>query len=195
MEHKRNSGGFTIVEIIVVVVVIAILATITAVIYTQTQIDARDTKIRNAAARYEEAIEIWAANNGNKLPAGGWASPGGVMQANNTCSAGQSGWQNYSNNGALLGSGYSCTVGDVMVKNELLPADLFTSLPNNTRYNSNVYVFMIYYCDAWYLMYSLEAPTDREKAEYDAVVAKCPSFDTTQRKAYGMQALRKLDAT
>ena len=67
--HKRNTRGFTIVELLIVIVVIGILAAITVVAYNGTQQRARDTRRQDDVGVITKALELYYIDNG-KYPAG-----------------------------------------------------------------------------------------------------------------------------
>jgi len=71
---QSGQSGFTIVELIIVIVIIALLATLTAVLYTGAQKQASDVRIRDAADKFSDAIQLWSAQNSNAKPKGGWGS-------------------------------------------------------------------------------------------------------------------------
>jgi prepilin-type N-terminal cleavage/methylation domain-containing protein len=64
LRTSRLHRGFTIVEIVVVVAVIGILASITVVSYSQTRINAENTKTLHAVEQYIKAVTSYATRNG-----------------------------------------------------------------------------------------------------------------------------------
>jgi prepilin-type N-terminal cleavage/methylation domain-containing protein len=65
----RKSGGFTIVELLIVVVVIAILATISIVAYTGFQHRARNAQTISAVTSYIKALNTYEVDTGQHPPA------------------------------------------------------------------------------------------------------------------------------
>lgn len=70
--HKR-SGGFTIVELLIVIVVIGILAAITIVAFNGIQNRATATTIKNDLAQIHKKIELYKAETSN-YPVGSTAT-------------------------------------------------------------------------------------------------------------------------
>lgn len=64
MNKKRDSYGFTIVELLVVIVVIGILASITAVSYTGVQSKAKDAVLSSSVSNMSTAQQIYGISNG-----------------------------------------------------------------------------------------------------------------------------------
>jgi len=62
-----RTGGFTIVELLIVVVVIAILAAISVVAYSGIQSRAQDAKIKSDLAMLQKAITVARINSGTPL--------------------------------------------------------------------------------------------------------------------------------
>lgn len=62
---KRNEGGFTIIELIIVIVVIAILATIGGLAYNGAQQRARDTETASDVKHYKDALGAYLAFKGS----------------------------------------------------------------------------------------------------------------------------------
>lgn len=61
---KKNTGGFTVVELLVVIVVIAILAAITIVSYMSIQNRANDAVIQSDFRNIAQAMELFRIDNG-----------------------------------------------------------------------------------------------------------------------------------
>ncbi len=190
--HKQLRRGFTIVEILVVVVIISILVLITATIYQNAQVQARDTQVRDAAAKFAEAIKLWSANNGGISPHGGWVAAGTTSTpdgASGCTGGGTSGFQNA--NYAGTNTNYPCTLGSVVIYAGLLPSDFFTKLPVNTKYDSNTTNFMVYPCSGSaqnrILMYALEDPTSKESQDFTDLMTSC-SLTPSTYTGYGMSA-------
>ncbi|NCU37492.1 prepilin-type N-terminal cleavage/methylation domain-containing protein [Candidatus Saccharibacteria bacterium] len=192
----RHRPGFTIVELLVVIVAISILATVTIVGYRTVQMQARDTQIRSAAEKFAGALELWSAKHNNTFPQGGSVTSGTLSTPDgpNGCTAGgTNGWANSNYAGTSLT--YPCTVGQVMVYGGYLPADFFTKLPNNTRYNNNLTNYMVYRCynDEFkrrLLLYALEEPTQQERDTFASTLNSCGmSGSISTLEGYGMRAL------
>jgi prepilin-type N-terminal cleavage/methylation domain-containing protein len=122
--------GFTIVELLIVIVVIGILASITLVAYTNIQKQARDTRVRDAADKVADAMQIFVAKNGH-VPRGGDDSTSDIEDLTE-CPA----------EGDLYGVSffatdvYPCTVEDTLKASGYLPKDFAKDLPQNTLYSS-----------------------------------------------------------
>lgn len=65
MKHITHSGklGFTFIEILVVMTIIGLLATVTAVSYSQFSKTARDGKRKSDLEQIRGALELYRANN------------------------------------------------------------------------------------------------------------------------------------
>lgn len=68
--HKKQSSGFTIVELLIVIVIIAILAAISIVAYTGIQDRANDTSVRSDLNNIAKKIELYKAATGAYPTAG-----------------------------------------------------------------------------------------------------------------------------
>lgn len=66
---RQSTGGFTVVELLIVIVVIAILAAISAVSYSGIQQRSRDSIRDNNVAEIAKALELYYVDNG-KYPEG-----------------------------------------------------------------------------------------------------------------------------
>ena len=71
---KKNTSGFTIVELLIVIVVIAILAAISIVAYTGIQQRARDSERKAELQTIAKAVEMYYAANGNYPMSSGWCT-------------------------------------------------------------------------------------------------------------------------
>lgn len=170
MMRKRNLEGFTIVELIVVIVVIVILATVTAAVYGNTQMQARDAKRRDAMSKVADAFSIWLTNHGGVYPAGGTNSS--TALTNGTCPNGDGqGW---------VAQGDSvCSLEEMLVAANLLPAGFTGSLPNGTiaqgSYTGNLSLF--YYkapaSRSVMMMTALEDQTSQDLAHFQREAGKC----------------------
>ena len=84
--HKRhNSGGFTIVELLIVIVVIAILAAITIVAYNGIQNRAKNTQINAAVRGYVTALKAYAVENNGTFPSGNACLGPAAFYTDNPC--------------------------------------------------------------------------------------------------------------
>ena len=192
MKLPRN--GFTVVELLIVVMVVAILASITTVAYIGVQKNARDAKVRDGAAKIAEAIELLAVQH-QITPAtahSNWGSDGPIKMENGkfVCTDDASPYS--AGSGWFAKGTYACTIEEILVQYQLLPADFRANMPNNAKYNTNRYTFMTYGCSAskspgdFALLYSLEAPTDKDRQRYDSIIDKCGQ-GAYQRDNYNMQ--------
>lgn len=181
-KQQSGSGGFTIVELLIVIVVIGILAAITIVAYSGIQARARDTQMKDAVGKVAQALQILAINQGQTPTMAGSGTTVGVN--NGACVNG---------GGGFSGSGiYSCTLEDMLVSTKLLSANFIPSLPANKAFgNAPGYSIMYYPCGAGSnkleLFYYLENPTADDTSNFNANVATCGiSFDV--RDLWGMRA-------
>lgn len=71
---RKNTSGFTIVELLIVIVVIAILAAISIVAYTGIQQRARDSERKAELQTIATAVEMYYAANGNYPMSSGWCT-------------------------------------------------------------------------------------------------------------------------
>ncbi|KKU91890.1 MAG: hypothetical protein UY21_C0009G0081 [Microgenomates group bacterium GW2011_GWA1_48_10] len=67
---KNLSGGFTLIELMIVITIIAILATIVLFGLGQAQKGARDTQRESIVKGVQVALQAYAGNNGGAYPAG-----------------------------------------------------------------------------------------------------------------------------
>lgn len=188
---QSGQSGFTIVELIVVIIVIGLLATITSMMYSSSQQQASDTRIRDAADKFSDAIQVWSAQNGGAQPKGG---SGSLTAANATtgCVDGAQGFQDYGY--GTYDANYKCTLGDAMVAMGYLSADLFNSLPSNTILNGTKRIFMVYQCannptKQWNLLYTLQQPSASDTANINSVLTACGTNPATSTwiTTYGMR--------
>ncbi len=181
--------GFTVVELLIVVVIIATLAIMTATIYKNAQVQARDAQMRSAADKFADAILLWSSQNRNVKPVGGYGSTTTVTASG--CGNGDGGFQDYQH--VTINTNYQCTVGDAMVALKLLPAELFTKLPANSVGNTNKQNFHVQTCsnnsNRWVLSYMLEDPTQQDTNNFDAILTGCgmPTSGYAPRDTYNMK--------
>lgn len=184
----QKQTGFTIVELLVVVVVIAILAAITIVSYNGITTKATDVRIRTAVAEVEKASYNWSLSRGGAVPSGGGY---GSTSKNNdgTCTGGAGGW-------VRANASYVCTLEEMLLADNLIPANYISGLPPNKIYgNSSIQTMMFYPCAGaagrtYGLFYFLNSPSSQDAQDVAAVeAAGCP---TTPRTLYGMRGARLL---
>lgn len=192
MIKRGRNLGFTIVELLVVIIVVAVLATLVALSYGNTQIQARDTQLRDAADKFAEAIKLMQAKSGT-FPAGGSGS--NAVATSSGCANGQTGFQAYNYGVEMSDNAYICTLGDAAVAMGYLPSTLFTGLPINTWFGGGnqkpLTVFMVYACGTPaknYLFYTLERATDTEQSMFNNVKTTCPGALPTDLYNKGMRA-------
>lgn len=188
--HESPRRGFTIVELLIVIVVIAILAAITLVAYNGIQTRANDTRIRDAAAKFATALQLWAIDHGSTLK-GNWGSTTATLSSGN-CSDGSG--------SGFAGSGaYQCTTEDFLRAGGYLPANFTSSLPRNTLYYNQPGGFdlMIYGCGApglYALYWTLQQPTSQDTTSLNTAFNQCdggnPASQHVARDSYGMRAAR-----
>ncbi|OYX36076.1 hypothetical protein B7Z00_04920 [Candidatus Saccharibacteria bacterium 32-50-10] len=176
--------GFTIVEILIVTVVVAILATLTVVAYMNAQTQAQDVRVRDAADKVTDAIQLFASKTG-RLPRGGSGSSTAIGAATE-CANGAEGW-------AAIGT-YTCTVEDTLVASGYLPAGFMAKLPQNPTYPTATYnqSLMLYSMgtDKAMVFYSQQSPTAADTGSFNAEMTRCglnPAGAVAQRDTYGMR--------
>lgn len=190
---RQNTSGFTLVELLIVIVIIAILAAITIVSYNGVSSRAKDAQIRSAASNFTKALLSLSTQDGG-LPSGfGYGTSTTV--SNGTCTGG-------TNSGWAQPSTYSCTIGDILVARNYLPANMFSSLPKNTYTGSNATVFMLYPCSGmpgvYKLFYFLNKPTAEDVNNYNTIENKCgisSPLSQPQYASYGMRGLGLVDTS
>ena len=184
-KNRYIKPGFTIVELLIVIVVIGILAAITIVAYNGIQSRARDARVKDAAAKVAQSIQIWSINRGDQLPTGsGYGTSAPV--SNGVCTGSQGGFAGIGN--------YSCTLEDMLVDSKLLPPNFISSLPSNPNYpgvQSGVLTMMFYDCGGrkFYLFYSLENPTATDTSDENSADTAC---GLNLRVNYGMRGVKAL---
>ena len=183
--------AFTLVELLVVIVVIIVLATITAALYNDAQTQARDAKIRDAADKFADSIQLLSAKlNAGHPPRGGWGSTS--LVAGGKCADGASGFAAYQ-----IGGDYQCTVADAVVSAGYLKPEFFNDMaPNSRTGGTNKQVFMTYNCTsakypgAWLLFFTQESPSQEETEAFNRLLSDCgynPAGTITQRDTYNMR--------
>ena len=185
--------GFTLVELLIVVVVIIILASITANLYMDSQNQARDIQIQDAAIKFGDAIELISAKYyQGKMPAGGANSTSSVSSSK--CANGGGGFQGYQY--GAINTNYKCTLGDAVVDGRYLTPEFFTSLPPNPAAgNTPSTNFMTQLCsdNMYYLFFVQTAPNPDTKAKYTSTVSGVCSNQAANINNLGMGGVIKLD--
>ena len=74
---RRNRGGFSLIEIMIVVTLIGILASLAVPLHTRLTTRAKHTMFRNDLRAASQALEIYATDKGDWPPDGadGWPAP------------------------------------------------------------------------------------------------------------------------
>ena len=180
----RAKQGFTIVEMLIVIVVVAILATITAAMYMNAQTQAQDVRVRDAADKLADSVQLFASKAG-RLPRGGSGSSTAIG-AVTECANGAEGW-------AATGT-YTCTVEDTLVASGYLPAGFMAKLPQIPTYPTATYnqSLMLYSMgtDKAMVFYSQQSPTAADTTSFNAEMTRCglnPAGTIAQRDTYGMR--------
>lgn len=203
------SRGFTVVELVIVVAVIGVLAGIVAASFGNAQKDARDAHVKANAQKFAEAIELWSlqnridprgarVNSGSAMPI---ITENGVRKCSPSSASGQ-GWTTIGTGAAA----YPCTMEDILVDTGYLESGLLATSPRNIKQSATVNrTFMLYECLGaaglggdfrdMMLLYSLEAPTDSEKAQFVDTMTYCgrTSNINSFRESYGMQGIILID--
>lgn len=188
MQRLRRSRGFTIVELLVVIVILAILSTLVFVAYDKAQMQARDSKLRDAADKVADAVQLFASNTGH-FPAGGMSSTTAIGAAKECVD----GFNGYFDKGL-----YTCTVEDTLVASGYLPGNFSVGLPNNTIFGPGRGI-MVY--DMKYLtgtstgkgmvFFALESVSAADTAKFNSEMTKCGiniAGSVIQRDSYGMRS-------
>ena len=169
--NSRLRTGFTVVEILIVGVVVAILTVITATIYLNAQVQARDTQMRDAADKVADALSLYLSKNNGQYPKGGYLSTTPIGSGT-ACVDGANGWFESTAYGAN-----GCTIEDVLVANMYLPQGFSTTLPANTyKGNSTNQSLMLYTMSsgkAVMLYYTLEEPSAADNANFQSEMNRC----------------------
>lgn len=178
---KRQSEGFTIVELLIVVVVIAILAAITIVSYNGIQARASDSKIRTMATQLQKAVMLWNIDTG-LAPRNGYGS---AVAFNGTeCVDGSGGW--------ITQGSYVCALEDLLLSKNLVPVNFIRSAPINKEYGlTSAHTFMFYRCGAttsYALFYYLQSPSTEDTASITS--AESLGCGTGPRTNYKMKAAK-----
>jgi general secretion pathway protein G len=180
--QNKKSSGFTIVELLIVIVVIGILAAIVIVAYTGVQARANDTRMKTVATQIEKAIVMWNTDS-NALPKGGWSSS--VAFDGTNCSDGLGGW--------IYKGAYTCSLEDLLLSKNYIPAGLITGAPNNKGYGGGTNgnrSFMLYPCSGnqFALFWYLESPSASDTASINA--AEAAGCTSQPRLTYAMKAAK-----
>jgi general secretion pathway protein G len=81
---KRNSRGFTLVEILIVVIILGILAAIVIPQFTNASNDARNNSVASTLQTLRGQIELYKIQHGDTLPATGAALMTALTTKTNT---------------------------------------------------------------------------------------------------------------
>lgn len=167
---KKARAGFTIVELVVVIAVIGILAGITIMSYSRSQLNARDTAIKNAAAQTADALQLWATRNNTTPDKTGSSGAGGT----------DTGWVQPSATGtrnnietALVSAGY-------------LPNGFSSNLRSQTVSNANILMFHRCTNGRYVVFAALNDTSGADAAKDKASAAGCTMtfFNTTYNMNY-----------
>lgn len=181
----RAKQGFTIVEILIVTVVVAILATLTVVAYMNAQTQAQDVRVRDAADKVADAIQLFANKTG-RLPRGGNSSTTAIG-AGTECTDGSGGW--------IAKGPYICSVEDTLVASGYLPAGLISQLPQvNPTYptatDNRSLMLYSFGADKAMVFYSQHSATADDTNSFNDEMTRCgmnPAGVIAQRDTYGMR--------
>lgn len=189
MYLPRLRQGFTLIELLVVITVIAILVMITATIYQNVQVQARDTQLASAADKVADAVQLFIQQQGH-FPRGGSGSTAAAA-AGAECADGKDGW---------FAVNYQCDVEDTLINLGYLPSGFVGQLPSNTKYTgNNRQAIMIYRYDSGanaaapyraMVYYSKEDPSTTDTSHLNSQLTRCGLTSTTgdtMRTNYGMQ--------
>ncbi|HEU0266084.1 MAG TPA: hypothetical protein VFQ70_00475, partial [Candidatus Saccharimonadaceae bacterium] len=153
---------------------------------------ANDTVVRNAASEFAVALKRYALEYGT--PRGFGSASTAPIDANGNCTGGvNAGW-------AEPGT-YKCTIADILIAKQLLPANFFASLPKSANANNSpTTVFMFYPCATqmgfYKLMYTQYNTSSDVASTFDSVEKQCgqpnPTSDTLYT-TYGMRGAILID--
>lgn len=183
MYLQRLRQGFTIVELLIVITVIAILVMITATIYQNVQVQARDTQLADSADKVADAVELFIQQQGH-FPRGGLNSTS--ASGGSECVDGSGGW---------FAAQYNCTVRDTLVATGYLPSGFGDNLPANPALptlpgrNIMVYTYGAPVTSAM-VYYSMEDPSAENTRNFNAQLTACginPGGVVAPRDSYGMR--------
>lgn len=182
----KTRSGFTLVELLIVIVIIAILAAITIVAYNGIQARANDSTVQHAATDFATALKRYVIDYGT--PSGFGSGTTVALDANGNCSGGvNAGW-------AEPGT-YKCTIADILIAKQLLPANFFTSLPRSANANKSPNtVFMFYPCasqpGSYKLMYTQYNPSTDVVNSFNSVEIACGQPNPTSDILYTNYGMR-----
>lgn len=169
MIGRARTKGFTIVELLIVIVVIVILAIITGLMYTNAQKQANDVKIKDAAYKVAEATQLFLQQNYKPGP----SSPKLTGNWGSTVAIGADGKCPDGNGIGYIGkSAYACTLEEMLVANNYLPADFLSGVVNKNT-------MMFYWGNGakagthGMIYWTLSDPTTEDTAHYEAEAKKC----------------------
>lgn len=170
---KKPLAGFTIVELVVVIVVIGILAGITILSYSRSQLNARDTAIKNAAAQTADALQLWSTRT-NLAPSATNTTVNGIAGSTSA-----TGW--------VQSGKYTRTIEDVLVDHGYLSKG-FSSNLQTSAVSNNSNILMFYACsNGLYAVYAALNDTSKQ-SEYQTKAndAGCPTtqFSTSYKMNY-----------
>ncbi len=178
---QKQLYGFTIVELLIVIVIIGILAAITIVAFNGVQARANDSRMKSISSQITKAMMLWNTDSG-VAPKGGWSSA--IAYDGTNCSDGTGGW--------IYKGAYVCSLEDILLGKNLIPAGLILGAPKNKNYGTPTdgrTSFMIYPCsgtDRFAFYWFLESPSSSDSTNLAAVeTSGCP---TAPRLTYGMRA-------
>ena len=194
MNRIKCANAFSIVELVIVITVIGILATITLVAYPQVQNHAKDQKIKEGASKISGAIEEWAIRTDAQVDQIEWgvASYGPVQTYSNGVAycTGDFSQNTYS----WVSSGkHTCTLEDILVESNYLPSGYIKELPQNSITKQPDETYRIVNCinqaRKFVLLYSLQAPTTEDDAEYDSIITMC-GIRSDEKSNLGMRGAK-----
>ncbi len=204
MKLSRVKQGFTLVELLIVLIVITILVMITATIYKNVQVQARDAQVHDAADKFADAILLWSAQKGGAMPKGGYTPSTSDAPSGDDCTTAAEGFQSY-NLKTYSSTSYECTIGDSLVRTGYLTTDFFTQLPPNSNIQQNysgipndklnMFNLNTQNCPnmtkTWLLLYALDDPTPQDTSNFTSLISSCGrSSDLATWQGQGLRAAR-----
>ncbi len=169
MKTDRYRQGFTLIELLVAITVIMILATMTVMIYRNSQLQARDTQLAAMADKAADAMLLYV-NQEKAYPSGSAFSSTAASATG--CSDGfGTGWFAKGND--------ACSVEESLVARGYLPSGFSDSLPSNPLYpapNKQALMIQVYPAGAptkFMVFYSMDRPTESATSHFNAELTKC----------------------
>ncbi len=182
MIRYARRKGFTAVELLVVIVVIVILALITGLMYTNAQVQANDVKIKDAAYKVSDAVQLFIQQKytPGTVPLG-MTSSSSAIGADGKC-------PNGTGMGPVAKGNTTCSMEDMLVTSGYLPTDFMSAVPANPNMANTSNTQAIVYIQGTttsygMVMYAQADPTAEDTAHFLDEAKKCGFTTTAQATA------------